>query len=331
MTRLAVSVAIFLTFTSLFVWRNQRQGMEAPTTFLGYVEGETLYIGPTESERLARLDVAIGDRVTAGAPLFRMSTELLDRDRAEAAARLHQFEAQLQNLRAAMSRPQQIAVLQAGLERAEAALTLTKTNYERQRILFSQKHIARAALDRAAMELARDVASVKEARRQVEVAGLSSRSQEITAAEAAVTQSRAALDAIDFRIARQSVAAPTAGDVQDIFFRIGEVVVTGQPVIALLPPQNRKLRFYVQEPQLPTLRLGERVAISCDGCSGDLYGRISFISGKQEYTPPVIYSDAERAKLVFKVEARLEGPASELPLGLPIRARLAPEISGAVR
>ncbi len=45
-----------------------------------------------------------------------------------------------------------------------------------------------------------------------------------------------------------------------------------------------------------------------------------FIAGREEYTPPVIFSDEERAKLVFKVEARLEGAARELPLGLPVCA-----------
>ena len=81
-----------------------------------------------------------------------------------------------------------------------------------------------------------------------------SRSQEIEAAEAAIKQARAQLDALDIRIKRQSVAAPAAGVVQDVFFRPGEIVNAGQPVVALLPPENRKVRFYVPEPRLAECR-----------------------------------------------------------------------------
>lgn len=331
MLRQIITLAALLAAAILLIWGLTQTQPDRYAIFLGYVEGETLFIGPTEGERLVQLDVAIGDVVVVGAPLFRMSTELLERQHAEAVARIHQFEAQGQNLRAAMNRPQQIAVLQAGLERAQASLTLSKADYERQQILFSENHIARAALDRAAMALARDEAGVKEARRQVESAEMASRSQEINAAEAATAQARAALEALDIRFARQTVKAPAAGVVQDVFFRVGEVVAAGQPVVALLPPENRKLRFYVPETELATLHVGDKLTVLCDGCSGNLYARISYIAARQEYTPPVIYSDEERAKLVFKVEARLEDMARNLPLGLPVRVRIATDSVRAAR
>ncbi|QGM99684.1 HlyD family efflux transporter periplasmic adaptor subunit [Methylocystis parvus] len=290
----------------------------ADAPFLGYVEGETLYIGPNEGERLSKLYVAAGSVVKAGDQLFSMATPLLDRSRAEADARIGQLEAQVQNLQAATSRPEQIAVLQAALERAEAALALSRNDYQRQRKLFATGDIAKATLDRAEMALKRDEASVKEAHRQVEAARIPGRSQEIEAAAAALGQAREQLQAIDIRIARQSVKAPANGVVQDVFFRPGEVVNTGQPVVALLPPENRKVRFYVPEPRLSGVRVGERVRVRCDGCPDDLFGLISFVSSRQEYTPPVIFSDVERAKLVFKAEARLQGKARELPLGMPV-------------
>jgi HlyD family secretion protein len=319
MNRLGAIAAILLALGGFFVWRMTGGNSAANAPFLGYVEGETLYIGPNEGERLASLQVAAGSSVKAGDPLFAMATPLLDRSRAEAAARIGQLEAQLENLRAATNRPEQIAVLQAALERAEAALVLSRNDYQRQRKLFASGDVAKATLDRAEMALKRDEASVKEARRQVEAARIPGRSQEIQAAEAALGQARAQLQAIDIRMGRQNVKAPAAGVVQDVFFRPGEVVNTGQPVVALLPPENRKVRFYASEPRLAGLHVGGQVRIGCDGCPDDLFGRISFVSSRQEYTPPVIFSDDERAKLVFKIEARLEGKARELPLGLPVR------------
>jgi len=324
MRRVAALAAILLAITGFFAWRTTRDAGPQAQPFLGYVEGEVLYIGPNEGERLASLAVAAGSVVKSGDVLFAMSTTLLDRQRSEAAARIGQLEAQLSNLRAATSRPEQVAVLQAGLERAEAALKLSRADYDRQRTLYARGTVAKAALDRAEMALKRDEASVKEARRQVNAALIPGRSQEIEAAEAAIRQARAQLEGIDIRIGRQKVHAPAAGVVQDVFFRPGEVVNAGQPVVALLPPENRKVRFYVPEPRLAGLKPGGRVTIGCDGCPDDLSGRISFVSSRQEFTPPVIFSDVERAKLVFKVEARLEGRARELPLGMPVSVTPAP-------
>lgn len=325
MIRLGAIAAILLALGGFFAWWMTQGNSDANAPFLGYVEGETLYIGPNEGERLAAVFVSAGSVVKAGDPLFTMATPILDRSRAEAAARIGQLEAQVQNLEAATSRPEQVAVLQAALERAEASLTFSRNDYQRQRTLYQKGDVAKAALDRAEMALKRDEAAVKEARRQVEAARIPGRSQEIEAAQAALNQARAQLQAIDIRVARQSVHAPAAGAVQDVFFRPGEVVNAGQPVIALLPPGNRKVRFYVPEPRLAQLRLGARVRVTCDGCSDDLYGRISFIASRQEYTPPVIFSDVERAKLVFKAEARLEGKARELPLGMPVSVTPLPE------
>ncbi|PWB90840.1 HlyD family secretion protein [Methylocystis sp. MitZ-2018] len=326
MKRLAVFIALALL--AIVVWRVAYRPTTPADVFLGYVEGEILYIGPYETERVANLAVSAGAQVKKGDPLFTMSTTLLDRARDEASARIAQLEAQVENVQAAMNRPEQIAVLQAGLERAEAALKLSRADYDRQRKLYAEGHVAKAALDRAEMARTRDEASVKEARRQVEASRMASRSQEIEAAEANLKQARAQLDAMNIRIKRQSVLAPAEGVVQDVFFRPGEIVNAGQPVVALLPPENRKVRFYVSEPELPKISLGERMRVTCDGCADDLFGRVSYIASRQEYTPPVIFSDKERAKLVFKAEARLEGAARALPLGMPVAVRPAPEPTG---
>lgn len=326
-----VAFFIALALLTVVVWRVTYRPATPNGVFLGYVEGDILYIGPHESERVASIAVAAGSEVKKGGPLFTMSTTLLDRARDEAIARIAQLEAQAKNLQAAMNRPEQIAVLQAALERAEAALQLSRADYDRQRKLYAEGHVAKAALDRAEMARARDEASVKEARRQVEASRMASRSQEIEAAEASLKQARAQLDALNIRIKRQSVVSPADGAVQDVFFRPGEIVNAGQPVVALLPPENRKVRFYVSEPELPKISLGEQVRVTCDGCASDLYGRITYIAGRQEYTPPVIFSDKERAKLVFKVEAHLEGAARAVPLGMPVAVTPAPESTGSTQ
>ena len=56
------------------------------------------------------------------------------------------------------------------------------------------------------------------------------------------------------RLARRKVASPATGTVQQIYFRPGEIVPAGRPVLALLPPGNMKMRFFVPEATLPQHR-----------------------------------------------------------------------------
>ena len=100
------------------------------------------------------------------------------------------------------------------------------------------------------------------------------------------------------------------------------MVPVGRPALALLPPANIKVRFFVPEPSLPKVALGNTVQVRCDGCNGDLPARIDFIAQTAEFTPPVVYTLEERAKLVFLVEARPREP-ERLRVGQPVRVMLA--------
>jgi HlyD family secretion protein len=131
----------------------------------------------------------------------------------------------------------------------------------------------------------------------------------------------ARLNASQTRLDRRKIMSPVKGTVQQVYFRPGETVAAGRPVISILPPGNLKLRFYVPESILPRIAYGDRIAVGCDNCEGNRDATISFISKTAEFTPPVIYSLDERAKLVFLVEALPEHPEN-FRLGQPIDVML---------
>jgi HlyD family secretion protein len=99
-------------------------------------------------------------------------------------------------------------------------------------------------------------------------------------------------------------------------------MAAGTPVVSLLPPENIFVRFFVPETELSRIHRGDSVALVCDGCRADLLATISFISPQAEYTPPLIYSESSKAKLVFLVEARPRpDQAAGLNPGQPIEVR----------
>ena len=140
-------------------------------------------------------------------------------------------------------------------------------------------------------------------------------------AEAALRQAKANLEWAQTRLARRNAHSPGDGTIEQIYYRPGETVPAGRPVVALLPPGNLKIRFFAPQAALPELKYGDVVGISCDGCDKGLTAKISFIARSAEFTPPVIYSLEERAKLVFLIEARPEHP-EKFRVGQPVTVTL---------
>ena len=143
-------------------------------------------------------------------------------------------------------------------------------------------------------------------------------------ADAALRQASANLAGSQTLLRRRVVFSPAAGTIEQVYYRPGETVPAGRPIVALLPPANLKLRFFVQQALLPEIDYGETVEVSCDGCETGLKATVSFISRSAEYTPPVIYSLEERAKLVFLIEARPEHP-NKFRVGQPVSVTLPKE------
>jgi HlyD family secretion protein len=140
-------------------------------------------------------------------------------------------------------------------------------------------------------------------------------------AEAALRTAQARLNSAQTRLARRKVFSPVAGPVQQIYYRAGELVPAGKPIVSILPPGNLKVRFFVNEATLPKLKIGDPVGISCDGCKAGVTAKITFIARTSEFTPPVIYSVDERSKLVFLIEARTTTPEM-LRVGQPVSVTL---------
>jgi HlyD family secretion protein len=140
-------------------------------------------------------------------------------------------------------------------------------------------------------------------------------------AEAALRQANANLDWSQTRLGRRNSVSPENGVVQRVYFRPGETAPAGRPVLSLLPPGNLKIRFFAPETILSRVHYGDTVQVSCDACPEGLSAKVTFIASSAEYTPPVIYSREERAKLVYLIEARPSEP-DKFRVGQPVTVTL---------
>lgn len=271
------------------------------SSFQGYVEGEFVYVSCPQAGRLDRLDVSRGQQVTNGVTLFFLESDLEDAARHQAQHELSAAEAQLADLQSGRRQPE-LDVIRAQLSQAHATAQQLTTELAREEVLFKADAITAAQLDQTRAAADTGTARVRELECQIAVAELPAREDQIRAQSAQVNASRAALAQTEWRLHQKSVTAQQSALVFDTLFREGEWVPAGAPVVSLLPPRNVKVRFFIPESRLGALKINQTVTIRRDG-TRDVAGNITYISTQAEYTPPVIFSNETRAKLVFMVEA----------------------------
>ena len=294
-----------------------------PDTLPGVIEAETLRLATGVAGRLVELPVRRGAAVEAGATLFRIESPDDAAALAEADARVAQLLAQRADLDKG-KRPDELAVTAAQLTQARAAFAEAQAQWQRERGLAAQGFVSGTRVDALTAQRDEARARVAEIEAQQRVGRLAGRSDALGAASAALEASRAQAGQLRSRLADKTVRAPVAGVVDDTLFRVGEWVGAGTPVVSLLPPGALKARFFVAEPQLARIKPGDTVSLRCDGCPAPVEARIGFIAPSAEYTPPVIYSREQRARLVYLVEAwPSPADAQRLRVGQPVDVKLA--------
>jgi len=225
----------------------------------GYVEGEFVYMSSTLSGPLQTLHVYRGDKVKTGDLLFS-----LDR-----------------------------TVEKAALDQAQASLTFSEQDFERQEKL----------------NLTPGSTSIRD----------------LQLARSARDQDSQRLAQAQWNFAQKEQAAPQTGLVFDTLYREGEWVEAGHPVVVLLPPQNIEVRAFVSEKQIGTVHPGDKAQVRVDGVREPFIGKVRYIFPNTEYTPPVIYSEESRSKLVNMIEIDFDPEtAIKLHPGQPVDVEIGP-------
>lgn len=291
--------------------------------FQGYIEGEYLYLASSQAGRLEYLPVRAGDEAAPGEALFRLESELERNKLRQAEGELKSARDKLADLKSAL-RPTEVAALKAQVDEARAALENSTLNLKRSEALYKSGSLAKSRLDADRTQAEADAARVEQLESRLATAQLPTGRDEQILAQAAVVEALEAAQAqARWYLGEKEVRAPAGGLIQDIFYRPGEWVPAGTPVLRMLPPENLKVKFFVPEKEFRNLAPGLAVRVEV-APGADVYPAvISFLSTEAEYTPPIIYSNESREKLVFMGEARLTVAAGlKLKPGQPAAVRI---------
>lgn len=260
---------------------------EEAREYSGYIDADMIYLSGSYPGRLRELLVARGARVTARQTLFRLDQAL------------EGFGVAIEE--------SSLAALEAEQSQIQVQIDYAQKNYRRQ--------------VRMGREDAASTDQIQAAERALEVL-----KGQLRAVEARIGGSRISLARDRWQRAQKDGVAPEDGLVFDTYLVPGEYSQAGQPVLSLVTAPRLKITFFVPEPLLSTIRLGQQVQARSDGSDTPLAATIDYIANKAEYTPPVIFSREERQKLVFKVIARpAQLDLERVHLGQPVSVSLVNE------
>jgi HlyD family secretion protein len=283
----------------------------------GYAEGKFVMLAPETTGRVKAVTAIEGAHVEAGAPLFQLEDTAEQAALAAARAAAEAAGARFDDA-AAGGRVEEIAAARDQVRQAVAVQDRARKDQVRAQGLFNSGTVARAQLDAATAAAETANAQVAELRQRLTLVELPARDDQLRNLTAGAREATAQVQGAADALRRRAVAAPAAGKVERVVRHAGDLAAPAMPVVRFLPDGQMIAVLYIPEPRLAQTPVGTKLAIVCDGCPADARAEITSIANEPEFTPPVIYSDAERARLVFRAEAKFTGFAP--PPGTPLRA-----------
>lgn len=296
---------------------------ESNTALNGYIETQPVRLAAPIAGRLTKT-VKEGKMIAVDQLAFTLDTDSEQLALAEADLRAQTAKAQYQDLLSG-KRPEELDMYEAAIRAAEANLRASEAELKRQSELKASGFVSQSTLDVLKARRDADAAQVAQAQSQLAAARLAGRKHTIDAASTNADAAAQAVAQKRWLMEQKNVTSPVNGRIEQVYYRTGEWIPAGSPVLSIIDNAAIKVRFFIPQTRLPAFALGNKVYLHCDGCNNPIPATISFVAKEAEFTPPVMYNNDNRSKLVWMAEARPD-PAylAELRPGQPVDVEVAP-------
>jgi HlyD family secretion protein len=148
------------------------------------------------------------------------------------------------------------------------------------------------------------------------------RPEEIDAARARLGAARAQIATWQKSIADAEVAAPIAGIVTERLAEMGELLQPRAPILVITDLDRAWANVYVDEPDVPRIRLGQPATIFTDAGGDGVSGTVTFVAARAEFTPRNVQTASDRSKLVYRVKIAADNTEGVLKVGMPVEAEI---------
>ena len=321
-TALLLLAAIALLSGCKWPWSGENSA--PPVLLSGNIEARETDLAFQVPGRIARLSVDEGDVVAAGQKLASLDPRDYELALARAGADAAASKAALAVLEAG-ARPQELRVAEATVTQMEAQLRFARDETRRVAQLVPKRLAAQDQLDRAQLQEDVAQAALTQAKQQLALLQEGARKEEIARARSDYEARRQAMAAAQQQLSYVDLASPTAGIVTVRLAEPGEVVGAGQAVLTVAALDRPWVRVYVNEKDLPRVRLGQAAEVRVDGLPGRVFrGRVTFISNEAEFTPKTVETRDLRVDQVYRAKVEVANPDGALKIGMPADVTLIP-------
>ncbi len=277
---------------------------QEPEIIEGQVEVSEYRVSSKVPGRILELRVKEGDYVNAGDTLAII-------DAPEVRAKMTQARS-AENAASAMdemanngARKEQIRAANALLQQAKAGLEIAQKSYNRVQRLFDEGVMSAQKRDEAFANYKAYEAQVKAAQSQYDMAVNGARMEEKKAAAAQVDRAKGAVDEVNSYIHETMQTAQMAGEVSDIFPKVGELVGTGSPIMSISLMDDLWGTFNVREDQLNGMTVGSTITAFVPAFKKDVRMKVYYIKDQGTYAVwKATKSNGQYDLKTFEVKAR---------------------------
>lgn len=248
----------------------------------GRVEANQVDVSSKYAGQLADILVEEGTNVSLGQVVARVSSP--------------EFEAQLRAARSDLQSAQDaLAAAEADISSRKAALEFAKSDFERGQELMKPGFITKQMFE----ERQRNYESAEAAVRAMK----SLRDQ----AQTSIKSAEAKVEQIDSMIHDLRLVSPRNGRVQYQLARKGETVAAGNPIVTIADLTDLRMIIFLSAADAGALALGGEARVILDAVPNYVIpAQVSFVASESQFTPKTVETKDERAKLMFRVELRID-------------------------
>lgn len=277
---------------------------QEPETIQGQVEVSEYRVSSKVPGRILEIRVKEGDYVNVGDTLAIL-------DAPEVRAKMTQAQS-AENAAAAMdemanngARQEQVRGAFAVLQQAKAGLEIAQKSYNRVQRLYDEGVMTAQKRDEAFANYKALEAQVKAAQSQYDMARNGARTEEKKAAAAQVNRAKGAVAEVNSYIHETMQIAQMAGEVSDVYPKVGELVGTGSPIMSVSLMNDIWGTFNVREDQLDGMKVGSIVTAFVPAFKKEIRMKVYYIKDQGAYAVwKATKSNGQYDLKTFEVKAR---------------------------
>lgn len=277
---------------------------QEPETIQGQVEVSEYRVSSKVPGRILEIRVKEGDYVNVGDTLAIL-------DAPEVRAKMTQAQS-AENAAAAMdemanngARQEQVRGAFAVLQQAKVGLEIAQKSYNRVQRLYDEGVMTAQKRDEAFANYKALEAQVKAAQSQYDMARNGARTEEKKAAAAQVNRAKGAVAEVNSYIHETMQIAQMAGEVSDVYPKVGELVGTGSPIMSVSLMNDIWGTFNVREDQLDGMKVGSIVTAFVPAFKKEIRMKVYYIKDQGSYAVwKATKSNGQYDLKTFEVKAR---------------------------